>query len=309
MVEEGGTVCTSSINSHNPIDMVRLLIEPTTFQILPMQKGQNEYIVRPYHPHHTTLKKEHMALVHAFQSGVVLYRLPRTNVKLPDIVFVANGGLALPRLPRPTVLLPNMKWPQRKAELPFLKDMYAALGITAVEYPGTQPFEGQAELKWFDGGRKAVCGYGYRSTRKTFDELATFFRQIYGSRSPELLVLPLASPDYYHLDVAMCEIPGPAGLVDRCMVHRRAFSPASHRRLAAFLGNNVTVIDTTDSFCLNAVVDGPNLITHVLTDPALKPLFQKVTGLRVVEVPTQEFEKSGGSVRCMTLDLPDVSRV
>jgi len=284
--------------------MVRLLIEPTTFQILPIQKGQNEYIVHAYKPRNETLKKEHMALVHAFRSNVVLYRLPRTNVKLPDIVFVANGGLALPRLMQPTILLPNMKWPQRRAELPFLKDMYAALGIHTLEYPGQEPFEGQAELKWFDGGRKAVCGYGFRSTRKTFDELAVFFKQIYGSRSPELLVLPLASPDYYHLDVAMCEIPG-----DKCMVHRRAFSPASHRRLAAFLGiENVTVIDTEDSFCLNAIVDGPNLITHVLTDPALKPLFQKVTGLRVVEVPTPEFEKSGGSVRCMTLDLPDVSR-
>jgi len=63
------------------------------------------------------------------------------------------------------------------------------------------------------------------------------------------------------------------------------------------------VIDTADSFCLNAIIDGPNMITHKLTDPSLKPLFEAKTGRRVIEVPTTEFEESGGSVRCMTLDI------
>jgi N-dimethylarginine dimethylaminohydrolase len=54
---------------------------------------------------------------------------------------------------------------------------------------------------------------------------------------------------------------------------------------------------------LNAVIDGDQMITHRLTDPALKPLFEQLTGRRVVQIPTPEFEESGGSVRCMTLDL------
>ena len=269
-----------------------------------MQHGQNPYIAT----HDTTNRKraenQHEQLVHALKSPVV-YRLPvtKTSPHLPDIVFVANGGLALPRLGKPMILLPNMKWPQRKAELPFLRDMFANLGLATMEYHGREPFEGQAELKWFDGGRKAVCGYGHRSTRKTFEELDVLFKKLYGAEAPELLVLRLASADYYHLDVAMCEYD------DKCLVHRRSLSPASIRKLKAFLGpENVTVIDTEDSFCLNAVIDGSNMITHKLTDPALKPMFERLTGRRVVQVPTMEFERSGGSVRCMTLDLLGVSQ-
>jgi len=50
-------------------------------------------------------------------------------------------------------------------------------------------------------------------------------------------------------------------------------------------------------------VDGAHLITHKITDPQVKTFLEKKTGRRVIEVDTSEFEKSGGSVRCMTLDV------
>jgi len=283
--------------------MKRLLISPTTFEVLAIQDKQNPYI----DIHHTFDKKkvaaQHAALVKALQKGTgIVYTLPpNTKIPLPDIVFTANGGLSLPRLPRPLVLLPNMKWPQRQAELPFLREMYRGLSIDTIPFPTRQPFEGQAELKWFDGGRKAVGAYGFRSTRQAFRDLETLFRTLYADEAPSMLVLPLQSADYYHLDVAMLEYgQGP----NKCIVHRGAFSPASIKRLEAFLGaENVTVIDTTDSFCLNAYVDGARLITHKITDPKAKRLLEQKTGLHIVEVDTSEFEKSGGSVRCMTLDV------
>ena len=290
--------------------MRRLLIEPSTFEILPIQDKQNPYIEIKHHVNRARVAQQHEELVQTLAkgpNGVIVYRLPSPlSVKLPDIVFTANGALSLPRLAEPLILLPIMKYPQRKAELPFLSTMFAALGIRTMDYPGREPFEGQAELKWFDGGRKAVCGYGHRSTKRTFEELDELFGTLYGpNKKPTLLVLPLASADYYHLDVAMCEY-APSGslTITKCLVHKRAFSDASHAALRAFLGpENVTVLDTIDSFCLNAVIDGPIMITHKLTDPALKPLFERLTGRRVVQVPTTEFEKSGGSVRCMTLDI------
>jgi N-dimethylarginine dimethylaminohydrolase len=289
--------------------MRRLLIEPSTFEILPIQDKQNPYIEIKHHVNRAYTAQQHEELVQTLAkgpNGVIAYRLPVTETKLPDIVFTANGGLSLPRLKAPLILLPNMKYPQRKAELPFLTTMFAALGLRTMDYPGREPFEGQAELKWFDGGRKAVCGYGHRSTKRTFEELDELFSKIYDpNKKPTLLVLPLASADYYHLDVAMCEYsPVGSSNITKCFVHKRAFSSTSHAALRSFLGpQNVTVIDTIDSFCLNAVIDGPTMITHKLTDPALKPLFEKATGRRVVQVPTTEFEKSGGSVRCMTLDI------
>ena len=116
--------------------------------------------------------------------------------------------------------------------------------------------------------------------------------------APELLVIPLKSADYYHLDVAMLEFDD-----TKCIVHRRAFSAESIKKLQKFLGaENVFVIDTDDSFCLNAVVDGDTLVTHSLAKPLKKEL-ETITGRTIRMVDTSEFEKSGGSVRCMTLDI------
>ena len=88
-----------------------------------------------------------------------------------------------------------------------------------------------------------------------------------------------------------------------CIVHKKAFSARSIARLKTFLGpENVHVIDVKDTFCLNAVVDGHHLITHKLT-PDVKRLLEGITYRSVKMIDTHEFEQSGGSVRCMTLDI------
>ena len=297
---------------------MRLLIKPTTFEILDIQIGQNQYIKSTLgatsgkHPLGSTsgkatietgpgkmigkALKQHSDLLKNVSDGVA-YDIGKPAI-LPDIVFVANGGFRLWGIP--LVILPQMKFQQRKDELPFLKSIYNDLGITTVEFPSSEPFEGQAEAKWFHNGKLLVCGYGHRSTKKSFKVLGDMLKTIYeanGVAAPRLLVLPLESADYYHLDVAMLEFG------DACIVHKRAFSSASIRKLKAALGSsNVHVIDTKDSFCLNAVVQGGELLTHIVSDSVKKQL-EDITGLKVVQNDTSVFEKSGGSVRCMILDL------
>lgn len=281
--------------------MMRLMVDdPYTYEILPMQKGQNPYIDIQYDAAHnkTTISTQYHRVLASFRE-ILLGPLPPRDVHLPDIVFVANGGLSLPRLGRALVVLPNMKFPQRQAELPSLREMFRILGIPTVDYPGREPFEGQAELKWFHGGKRCIGGYGHRASKKAFDELAVFFRKVYGADAPEMLVVRLASPEFYHLDVAMFEHDD-----SKCILHRGAFSAASLKKIEQFLGaDNVCVIDTDDHFCLNAVIDGDRVITHHLTDPKIKPLIEERTGRTVHQCATTEFEKSGGSVRCMTLDV------
>ena len=283
--------------------MIRLCIKPTTFSILPIQDKQNPYIDIHYKLNQKKLLKDHLRLEKAFESSITYTIKNPENPEdsLPDIVFTANGGLCLPRLPKPIILLPNMKYQQRKEELPYLKAIFKDLALKTIDFPGTEPFEGQAELKWFHGGRKAICGYGHRSTKKTFEILNAFFKKLYGAHNlepPELLIIPLKSADYYHLDVAMLEFDD-----SKCIVHKRAFSDESVRKIKTFLGQSaVNIIDTEDSFCLNAVVDGNRLITHMLKEP-LKKQLEKITGKKIHMIDTSEFEKSGGSVRCMTLDI------
>jgi N-dimethylarginine dimethylaminohydrolase len=281
--------------------MIRILVDPSQFEVLPQQLGENPYIRGRLAHHEKKTHAQHRALTKAIQhSPIVVETLPDTKEELSDIVFVANGGLALPRLGRPLVLLPHMKYAHRRAELPHLAHLFQCQGIPTVPYPGKQPFEGQAELKWFHGGRKAIGGYGYRATKQAFAELDAFFRALYGAKNaPEVLTVKLLSPTYYHLDIAMLEFDD-----TKCVVHRRAVSAKDLARIQEFLGaENVTVIDTNDDFCLNAVVDGPVVITHRLTDPSVKPLLERVTKRRVKQVDVSEFEKSGGSVRCMVFDL------
>ena len=274
---------------------MRLLIKPTTFDILDMQKGQNPY-VEPQSRLSKKALKQHSALFENVKDAVV-YEI-NGNPTLPDLVFVANGGFRLWGIP--LVILPTMKYQQRKDELPYLRGIFKDIGINTIDFPSSEPFEGQAEAKWFHEGKLLVCGYGHRSTKKSFKVLDRMLKTIYeanGVAAPKLLVLPLESADYYHLDVAMLEFG------DSCIVHKRAFSPASIRKLKAALGDsNVHVIDTRDSFCLNAVVQGNELLTHKVTDDLRKEL-EDITGLKVVQNDTSAFEKSGGSVRCMILDL------
>jgi N-dimethylarginine dimethylaminohydrolase len=274
--------------------MLRISIKPTTFSILPIQDGQNNYIDIQADVNSKKALAQHTALEKSFKA-MITYTIEKPVKPLPDVVFIANGGLCLP-LPKPTILLPNMKFPQRKEELPYLKAIYNDLGIDTIEFPGNEPFEGQAELKWFHNGKKAICGYGFRSTKKTFDTINTLFKKLFKD-PPELLVVHLKCADYYHLDVAMLEFD------NKCVVHKRAFSDESVKRMREFLGkDNVFIIDTKDSFCLNAVVDGDRLITHMLNKED-KEFLEGVTKKKIHMVDTSEFEKSGGSVRCMTLDV------
>jgi N-dimethylarginine dimethylaminohydrolase len=85
-----------------------------------------------------------------------------------------------------------------------------------------------------------------------------------------------------------------------CIVHKRSMTAASVTALRK-AGLTVHVIDTKDSFCLNAVISNGTLVTHKL-EPDLGSTLKTLSGChRLIEVDTSEFEKSGGSVRCMTL--------
>lgn len=245
--------------------------------------------------------KEHAQVVSIIEDATIYTINAPKGKPLPDIVFVANGGFSLWGLPEPIMILPQMKYKQRKDELPYLKEICVDQGLFALDFPTTDVFEGQAEAKWFHNGSLLVCGYGHRATKKSFavlDKLLKHIYSLYNRPAPKLLVLPLESADYYHLDVAMLEFND-----DSCIVHKRAFSPESIKKLRAALGSSkVHVIDTDDSFCLNAVVQRKTLLTHLLTED-VKRFIEKTTGLKVIQNDTDIFEKSGGSVRCMILDI------
>ena len=285
--------------------MLRISLAPNTFRLFDYQDNENAYTHKDAKIDKKKAVEQHLALEKSFKDMIV-YTIRDPKEDLPDIVFVANSALLIPKIPN-LAILPYMKYKHRREELPYIKKILEDLGVDTIQFPGnpSTPFEGQAEIKWFQGGSKAICGYGFRATKEAFGILKKLLDKLckkHGLDPIELLVLPLASPLYYHLDVAMLEFDN-KNKATECIIHRKAFSEESIEKIRKFLGN-VHIIDTKDTLCLNAVVDGPNLIIHKLTDRAMKPVLEGITGRRVKEVDVGEFEKSGGSVRCMVLDLP-----
>jgi N-dimethylarginine dimethylaminohydrolase len=280
--------------------MLRILIGPSTYRILKSMDTQNPFVIT-HSVNHKAAEKSHALLAKTLANSITYKVTEDPTDPVPDIVFAANGGLSLPRLPEKVMILPNMKYKQRKAELPFLKSICDDLGVKTVYFPSDAVFEGQAEAKWFHSGKLLLCGYGHRATKQSFIILARMLKQIYHYykvEPPKVVAISIKDPKFFHLDAALLEYD------DKVIAHRRAFSPSALAAMQRALGvENVTILDSDDDFCLNSIVDGKQLITHKLKDPVLKPLLERLTGRKVLEIDASEFEKAGGSNRCMVLDI------
>jgi N-dimethylarginine dimethylaminohydrolase len=282
--------------------MYHITIRPTTFRIEPYQRDQNPFVEPTTRLSMSNLLKDHRLIERALPD-VHSYTFD-TKEDLPDMVFTANAGLSLMNLPEKVLILPSMKFPQRQRERPYIEAICEKEGIRAIPFPSSNVFEGQAEAKWFHGGALLVCTYGHRSTRHTFTVLQQMLQNIYTSYSrpvPRVVAVPIESFDYYHTDIAMLEFDQTS-----CIVHGPAFSARSLGRLREVLGaDHVHVIHDADPFCLNAIVDGDRVLTHRVSADTRATL-ERITGRKVVPFDTSITELSGGSVRCMVLDIHPV---
>ncbi len=288
----------------------RILIEPSTFEIVSGLRNENPYM-NVIHPlDKTKVSRSFHELVDNIKPNPSVFSIPKTAADVPDIVFIASAGLSLPRLPEPVVILPWMKYAHRRAELPYIRAMFQTLGIRVFDFPGdaSAPFEGQPDAKWFHGGTTLICGYGYRSTRKTCRILESLLIDIYrsyGVEPPAVHVFQKRHFDFYHLDIGMFEFNQSA-----CIIHDHLFSTEDKARLRRLLGaKNVHIFRSHDTFALNAIDCGSYILCHELgRDDAA--YLRSCTGKRLRQIDMSEFQKSGGSVRCLVFDvhLPAAAR-
>jgi N-dimethylarginine dimethylaminohydrolase len=267
-----------------------LAVRPDGFSI---PSSQNVFTVAKTKVNKPKAIRQHAALCREVGAHVAVPP-PET---LPDLVFTANAGLHLPRLPHSTVLLSNMKHASRAKETPFIETYLNERGIKTVRCPKQEPFEGQGEGKWFYEGKLLLVGYGYRSTKATIPMLQRALNRIYRAHDvvpPKVVGVELASPDMYHLDIAMSAF-SPAA----CIAHPHAFKHP--KELEKWV--QVHWIHTNDPFVLNMKVLNDRIVTHKLLYEKDKKWLERVTQRKVVEIDVREFEKSGGAVRCMLLDL------
>lgn len=220
---------------------------------------------------------------------------------LPDMVFCANQTLPY-RTPggNQGVVLSRMHAPERKAEVAhfaafFESRDYEVLRLDS-DLPGDsstgsgQSFEGMGDALWHPGRYLLWGGYGFRTNRSVYERLSD-------SLGIPILLLQLTDPDFYHLDTCLCPLDEMTALI-----YPGAFESDGLELIGAHFDR---IIEAPESearqlFACNAhSPDGKHVIIQRGCDETNRLL--RDAGFDVIEVDTDEYLKSGGSVFCMKL--------
>ncbi len=214
-----------------------------------------------------------------------------------DLVFCANPGLPVPA----AVTGEGKHWvPSRMAsaeradEVEHLADFARELGwrIEPLE-DGMARFEGTGDGLWHPGRQLLWGGVGPRSEAAAWEQLA---------RRYELPVvrLELVDPDFYHLDTCLALV-----REDVCLWYPEAFDTRGRKLVRQLVTHTIEVSEreARRGFACNAF--SPNG-REVLLQRGSQDVVRALRDLdfRVIEVDTDEFTKSGGSVFCMKLAAP-----
>ncbi len=132
--------------------------------------------------------------------------------------------------------------------------------------------------------------------RAVMDELLASLR-VHGAEAIEMEDAQLVEADIYHLDTCFCPLDDRSALY-----YPPAFDAAAVTVLKKSVPDLLPVSDQSAlRFACNAVVVGRTVVTNTGCDDLAAPLAERHYKLRMSEL--SEFIKSGGSARCLTLNL------
>ena len=206
----------------------------------------------------------------------------------PDMVFAANGGLVIGG----RAYGARFRFAERSAE----GGAYAAW-LTTHGYQVTEPTRtNEGEGDFLALGTMILAGTGFRTSLDAHIEAADALDR-------PVVSLELVDPRFYHLDVAIAVLDDGNGETPADIAYYPgAFSPHSRRTLRDLFPDAILCSeDDARVLGLNAVSDGH----HVVLPSAAKGLAEAVRrrGYTPVPVDLSEFMKSGGSVKCCTMEL------
>ncbi len=206
----------------------------------------------------------------------------------PDLVFTANAGL--PLFGNKQIILSNFKHPQRQGEKEINRSWFEADGWDCIDLPDATVFEGAGDAL-FDSERRLWLGGGPRSDQTTLPSLACHIKT-------PIYRLTLADPRFYHLDTCFCPLPDGYALY-----LPESFDLSSQELLVRHFGDKLIALTRTEGqqFCANAVCIGRTIVMNQTT-PRLTALLESLD-FSVQETLLSEFMKSGGSAKCLTLNL------
>lgn len=202
---------------------------------------------------------------------------------LPDMVFATDSCLMMDG----KILLSNFRYPERQPETDYFEKWLHENGYTNTK---------RAEHIFEGGGDNMVCGdkilagHGFRSDAGAAVEMQKFFDR-------EVVSIKIVDPDFYHLDTSIAVLSD-----DTVAYYPGAIDGESQARLKKAIPNLIEAThEEAKGFGLNAVSDGKTVITSG-ESPSLLQKYRGA-GFEVISTPILEFRKSGGGVKCMTLEL------
>lgn len=274
-----------------PLPKEALMVTPEHFTV--------EYVINPHMEGHignidkTKAIDEWQQVRSAFvEAGIKIHDIQGQS-GLPDMVFCANQSLPFVTVNgKKHVLMSIMHAAQRKAEVSFIEQWYRANGYTVHHFDGesVKDFEGMGDAIWHNGKRLIWGGYGFRSSLEAYRKVSELF-------DVPVIALELKHPAFYHLDTCFCMLNSKTALI-----YPEAFTAEGLELIRAMIPNVIEANqhEAEELFACNATCpDGQ----HVIIQEGCTDVNSKLReeGFTVLEVPTNEYRKSGGSVFCMKM--------
>ena len=210
--------------------------------------------------------------------------------RLPDMVFTANAGVTVGR----RFVLSRFLHRERQGEEEHFRKWFKQHGFEVFELPQDLPFEGAGDALLDRQGACLWAGYGFRSELDSHPYLANWL-------DIEVLSLRLIDPRFYHLDTCFCPLEG-----GWLLYYPQAFDAYSNRLIEQRIpAAKRIVVGEADAvrFACNAVNVQKRLILNQVSTELRERL--AAAGFETIETPLNEFIKSGGAAKCLTLRLTE----
>ncbi|NOU12243.1 MAG: hypothetical protein HOO98_19835 [Nitrospira sp.] len=265
--------------------MSRLLVCPPDF--FGIEYEINPWMRRTNRVDHGMAMRQWHELMRVLEKdvGVVLEQM--TPIPgLPDLVFTANAGIVVGR----TAVMSRFRYPERQPEEAHFEEWFRKQGYDVVTVEQELYFEGAGDLLGFS--EYWFGGYRQRSDIRVFPILSERFHR-------EIIPLDLVDSRFYHLDTCLCSLSG-----GDLLYFPAAFDRYGQAAIAERIPDKLRLAVPEDEalqFACNAVCVGKHVVLP--TGCPTTQAWLRMRGYETHQVQLDEFMKSGGSAKCLTLAL------
>ena len=277
-----------------------VMCRPTFFNVT--RGSKTNRMMDPENPPNIKLAKRQWTALHrSFKRFGLNVRTMKGQPYLEDMTFVANAGLPV----RGRFVLSNFLEEERRGEKEFYRQYFSALcGANKVLSLSDEAiFEGQGDVLSIDRNT-LLLGYGVRTNERAVEELILLMYHI----DPAIKVVPLLfhpadfyPPDeniFFHLDTCLLHLKKG----NRFLVYPRPFQDEAIETLQGLGAIEEITKGEAESFICNSIVAGDAIFAPDISSCQARDIII-ASGYLIFEHNMSEFLKSGGAVKCLSLDM------